>query len=104
MKLRPILTITDRAMNWYYSKTLWRRFGPRKCEMCNRWSVIQYEVGVGYWVCSDDACTDVATACCMADIKAARATDQKYKLYTPSPEEITTFDSGSKTVIEYDET
>ena len=39
---------------------LWKRFGLHKCDVCHRLSILQYEVGLGYWVCRRKHCSDIA--------------------------------------------
>lgn len=41
---------------------LWKRFSwwRHKCDICQGRSFIQYEVGLGYWVCKNEKCLDKA--------------------------------------------
>jgi len=46
---------------------LWKRFGLHRCDICYKLCLIQYEIGLGYWCCSNIDCMDEASECAEKD-------------------------------------
>jgi hypothetical protein len=78
------------VINKWYEFWLWKKFGLNRCEICNKLTFIQYEVGLGYWCCSDNTCLEKAGEYSMNDYYAW--SDEK---------SCGTFDFSRKTIIEY---
>ena len=55
---------------------LWKRFSlfRHKCDICNKRSFIQHEVGLGYWVCSKQKCLDKAGDMAEKDLEEWQST------------------------------
>lgn len=46
---------------------LWKRFGLNRCDICNKLCLLQHEVGIGYWTCSNVTCLEKATERALTD-------------------------------------
>lgn len=55
----------------YDCRMLWKRWSLwlQKCEVCGRRSLMQYEVGVGYWVCGKSSCSAEANRRVLVDLE-----------------------------------
>ncbi len=69
---------------------LWKRFGLHRCDVCKKLCLLQHEVGLGYWCCSNTDCLEEASE---------RAMNSYYAW--SNEKNCGTFDFSDKHIIEY---
>ena len=92
------MKILDKLFYLYHRHTIWKRFGFRRCEVCKKLTFIQREVGVGYWVCNKEECTEAAHQMNLLDIEAWQEMQRK----ADEEQGYITRDSSEKNIIEYE--